>query len=86
MYMLWDCPDVQDLWDKVLDVLYNVTRILFPKHPVLLLLNYHSQLPLSEKDWKCWLAAMNVTKKILVQHWNFSYMCFVYFLELKIKV
>lgn len=72
MYMLWDCPDVQYLWDKVLDVLYNVTRILFPKHPVLLLLNDNSQLPLSEKDWKCCLAAMNVTKKILVQQWNFS--------------
>ncbi len=25
MHMLWECPDVQDFWDMVLDVLYKVS-------------------------------------------------------------
>lgn len=37
MHMLWDCPDVQQFWDMVLDVVYKVTRIRFPKDPVILL-------------------------------------------------
>ncbi len=70
MRMLWECPDVQDFWDMVLDVLYKVTRIRFPKDPVLLLLNYNSQFPLKEKDWKFWLAASTAAKKPLVQRWK----------------
>ncbi len=42
MHMLWECPDVQDFWDMVLDVLYKVTKIHFPKDPVLFLLNDNS--------------------------------------------
>lgn len=50
--MLWDCPDVHSFWDMVLDVLYKVTRICFPKDPDLLWLIGNSQFPLTEKDLK----------------------------------
>ncbi len=68
--MLWECPDVQDFWDMVLDVLYKVTGIHFPKDPVLFLLNDNSQFPLNKKDCKFWLAASTAAKKLLVQGWK----------------
>jgi len=36
----------------MLDVLYNVTRLLFPKHPVLLLLNDNYQLSSCQECYK----------------------------------
>ncbi len=68
--MLWECPDVQDFWDMVLDVLYKGSGIHFPKDPVLFLLNDNSQFPLNKKDCKFWLAASTAAKKLLVQRWK----------------
>lgn len=70
MHMLWECLDVQDFWDMVLDVLHKVTGIHFPKDPVLLLLNDNSQFPLNKKDCTFWLAASTAAKKLLVQRWK----------------
>lgn len=70
VHMLWDCPDVQKFWDRVLDVLYKASRICIPKDPVILLLNDNSQFPLCEKVRKFWLAAMTAAKKSLVQRWK----------------
>ncbi len=67
MHMLWECLDVQDFWDMVLDVLHKVTGIHFPKDPVLLLLNDNSQFPLNKKDCTFWLAASTAANKLLVQ-------------------
>ncbi len=60
-------------WDMVLDVLYKVTRIRFPKDSVLFLLNDNSQFPLKEKDYKFWLAASTAANKyvlIFELNWN----------------
>lgn len=70
LHMMWECPEVQKLWDSVLDILFKVTKICFPKDPILLLLNDNSQFPLNAKVRKFWLAASTATKKMLVQRWK----------------
>ena len=69
MHVLWECPDVQRLWVKVVDKVSDLVGMKLPLEPALLLLNDDSRIKIAEIERKLWLAGMTAAKKIIVLRW-----------------
>ena len=66
---MWECPGVYDFWGRVVSVLTDLLGTPVPCEPIPLLLNDDSQMTLSEKQRKLWLAGLTAAKKLIVQRW-----------------
>ena len=69
LHVLWECPDVQRFWVKVVDKMSDLIGRKFPLDPALLLLNDDSRSKIAEVERKLWLAGMTAAKKIIVLRW-----------------
>lgn len=69
-HVLWECPGILDLWEKVIGTIAALTGVQLPMEPAIHLLNDDSQLSLGAKTRKIWLAGLTAAKKIIVQRWK----------------
>ncbi len=69
-HVVWECPGILDLWEKVVSNIAALTGVQLPMEPALHLLNDDSQLSLVETTHKIWLADLTAAKKIVVQRWK----------------
>ena len=69
LHVLWECPDVQSFWGKVVDKMTVLVGKKFSLEPALLLLNDDSRFKITEIERKLWLAGLTAAKKIVVLRW-----------------
>ena len=70
VHTVWECPGVFEFWGKVINTLTDILEIQFPMDPYVHLLNDDSNLDLTVKTRKVWLAGLTADKKIIAQRWK----------------
>ena len=69
MHIMWDCPKIHRFWNTVVRILSDVIDFKLPMDPALHLLNDDSQIRMTERARKTWLAGLTAAKKMVVRVW-----------------
>ena len=70
LHMIWECPGVAALWKEVAQTLSEILNINIPYSIKTLLLNDSSDLELSVKQKRVWLAGLTAAKRLIAMRWK----------------